>query len=912
MSNNRKKDRLSFAQPTSSVNAQGGSFVSNPLQHRRHTWTTAGAFGVCIMLAITAEWNELHFVFGVSFSLVSLFAYLALSLFGFWRGLAAAVIPLFVGVLFLQHPYTHFIGILEIAVVGLLLRRYKARLFGSAVIFWVVIGMPLSYLVESQSMAGTGANPKLLVLILAINGLFNALFAEIFQQYLPLRKWFKLGFISRPPVSISRVLLHLTLGIVFGSFLLNITINNMSSFREVSLYANEIGKQAIGTVIKEWNYGQASMSLPTEKAEIERFQAIIDRFSYDFYTINVLDHNDNIVASNADDLIGTSLQNSGYRVCRYLFGSLSLITPAGNEHPFYLHAMQPEKFRYTTTLPDGSGSLIVEVPISNYINYLFNKYYVNFLYLIAFGILATGISLLTNRYFVRSLQHLAVSSTNMTVKLRQHTEWKMPQSNIIEIHSLMSNFRHMASSLLHLFNESQHSHNQLQAQAELLKQSEEQLHQLAFYDNLTGLPNRLKLTRRMQKLIAAQREQGVQQPIAIFAIDINRFKQVNDTLGHSKGDELLKLAAARLHLLANPACELFRLGSDEFVFASPSMNKEQLVERAQAICDMLAEPFALEGSMPIYLTASVGISVYPEDSNDAESIIRNADIAMYHAKEEGDGLFRFYVPQLVTDLEEKMRLENGLYKALRDGQFSLHYQPKMSAQSGELCGIEALIRWQHPELGMIPPDKFIPLAEKSGFILEIDRWVFHEACRQNKAWQDAGLKKIPVSVNISARHFYQGSLKEMILAGLNETGIDPQYISIEITEGVFMRNIDQVIETILFLRSLGIQISIDDFGTGYSSLNKLQLLPISDVKLDRSFIQGISRDEKKSFIVKAIIELVHSMNMKVVAEGVETADESRYCKELHCDELQGYLFSRPLPAGQFEDMLRSQPNEYIS
>lgn len=883
--------------------------MSNPLQHRSNKWTIAGAFAACIMLAIVAEWNEFHFIFGISFSLVSLFAYLALSLFGFWRGLSVAVIALSIGVLFLHHPYTHFIGILEIAVVGLLLRRYKARLFGSAVTFWLLIGMPLSYLAASHFLAGSSVDAKLLVFIVAINGLFNALFAEILQQYLPLRRWFKLGFISRPPVSISRVLLHLTLGIVLGSFLLNMTINNMSSFREVSLYANEISKQAIATVVREWNNGQNSMTLPVGETDTEHLQRIIDRFSFDFYTISVLDYNDMIMASNAHYLIGTSLHDSSYRAYRHLFGSLSLITPAGNDSSFYLHAMQPEKFRYITALPDESGSFVVEVPISNYVNYLFNKYYVNFLYLIGFGLLAAGVSLLVNRYFVRSLQHLAVSSTNMTVKLRQHTEWNMPQSNIIEIHSLMSNFRHMASSLLHLFNVSQRSNEQLKSQAELLRQSEEQLHQLAFFDILTGLPNRLKLTRHMQEMIASQEEQGVQQPIAILATDINRFKQVNDTLGHSKGDELLQLAASRLQLLAGPTCKLFRLGSDEFVFMSTSMNEEQLKERAQSICDILADPFALEGSMPIYLTASVGISVYPQDGNDVEGIIRNADIAMYHAKEEGDGLFRFYEPQLVTDLEEKMQLENGLYKALRDGQFSLHYQPKMGAESGELCGIEALIRWQHPELGMVPPDKFIPLAEKSGFILEIDRWVFHEACRQNKAWQDAGLKKIPVSVNISARHFYQGNLKQMILAGLNETKIDPQYISLEITEGVFMRDMDQVIETILFLRSLGIQISIDDFGTGYSSLNKLQLLPISDVKLDRSFIQGISQDEKKSFIVKAIIELVHSMNMKVVAEGVETPDESRFCKELRCDELQGYLFSRPLPAEQFEDMLRSQNNE---
>jgi EAL domain-containing protein (putative c-di-GMP-specific phosphodiesterase class I) len=332
-------------------------------------------------------------------------------------------------------------------------------------------------------------------------------------------------------------------------------------------------------------------------------------------------------------------------------------------------------------------------------------------------------------------------------------------------------------------------------------------------------------------------------------------------------------------------------------------DEEELERGAKVICDSFSDPFLIDG-MPLFVTISVGISMYPKDGADMDTVIRNADIAMYHAKEEGNGVYRFFKPSLAPLVQEKMQLDNGLYKALKDGQFSLHYQPKMDAKTGDLCGIEALIRWSHPELGMIPPDKFIPLAEESGFILEIDNWVFREACRQNKAWQDAGLRKISVSVNISARHFYQGNLKDMVVRGLMDTGLEAKYVSLEITEGVFIRNMEQVIETILFLRGLGIQISIDDFGTGYSSLNQLQRLPISDVKLDRSFIQGITNDEKKSSIVKAIIDLVHSMNMKVVAEGVETDDESQFCKDLHCDELQGYLFSRPLPPEQLEEMLR--------
>nr|WP_269669530.1 EAL domain-containing protein [Paenibacillus sp. GSMTC-2017] len=461
----------------------------------------------------------------------------------------------------------------------------------------------------------------------------------------------------------------------------------------------------------------------------------------------------------------------------------------------------------------------------------------------------------------------------------------------------------MASSLLYLFHESKKNNDRLQAQAELLLQSEERLHQLAYYDMLTGLPNRLQFTLHVQELITMSLgRKPDQMPIAVLFADINRFKQINDTLGHSFGDRLLQIAAKRFQTLTSKEISVFRLGGDEFVFVARYGKNEEIEQCALAIHDCFNEPFVIDG-FPLFLTISVGISVFPRDGDNLDTIVRNADIAMYNAKEEGDGCHRFFKPNLVQVVEEKMRLENGLYNALQDNQFVLHYQPKINASTCELCGIEALIRWNHPEFGFVPPDKFIPLAEESGFILDIDSWVFHEACRQNKAWQDAGLKKVCVSVNISARHFYQGNLKEMIEKGLQQTGLEPQFVSLEITEGVFMRNIDQVIETILYLRNLGIQISIDDFGTGYSSLNQLQRLPITDVKLDRSFIQGITHDDKKSSIVRAIIELVHSMNMRVVAEGVETADESQFCKDLKCDELQGYLFSRPLPPEQLETLL---------
>ncbi|GKU77663.1 hypothetical protein L3i20_v220600 [Paenibacillus sp. L3-i20] len=802
------------------------------------------------------------------------------------------------------HPVFLMLGILEVIVVGLLLRRYNGRLFCSAAFYWFIIAIPLIIFISNAQYPNDNIDVKLIICIYVVNGLFNALFAEIIHQYMPLRRWSGLSNMKRLPSTINQLLLHLTLGIVMGAFLLNMLVNSLSSFKEASVYAEHTSTEAINTVSKEWSAISSSYAGPLDEVQTRQLQFLIDRYTFpDRYTFSLVDQNHLIVASNQSDLANKHIRPLEKVSLRHINNNLYFLTSNKNENPFKPYTWQDEKFLYKSELVDGSGFFLVSIPLSNYHTSLFDKYFIHFIYMLCFAIAAAIVAMLINRSIARSLQRLAVSTKNLSLKLSQNRTLELPKSSIIEIHSLIANFKHMGGSLLHLFHESQRNTDRLQAQAELLLQSEERLHQLAYYDMLTGLPNRLQFTLQFQELIKKSLGNTSDQlPIAVLFADINRFKQVNDTLGHSFGDRLLQMSANRFMNMNSEACSVYRLGGDEFVFVARYEDESELKKSAQAICDSFNEPFVING-FPLFLTISVGISVFPHDGEDMDKIIRNADIAMYNAKEEGDGCYRFFKPDQEQVIAEKMRLENGLYNALLEDQFSLQYQPKINASSGELSGIEALIRWNHPDFGLVPPDKFIPLAEESGFILEIDSWVFHEACRQNKAWQDAGLNKVCVSVNISARHFYQGNLKEMILTGLQKTGLEPKYVSLEITEGVFMRNIDQVIETILYLRNLGIQISIDDFGTGYSSLNQLQRLPITDVKLDRSFISGITSDDKKSSIVRAIIELVHSMNMKVVAEGIETIDESQFCRELNCDELQGYLFSRPLPASQMEALL---------
>ncbi|MEK3884073.1 EAL domain-containing protein [Paenibacillus sp. PL2-23] len=871
----------------------------------RNLWLITLTFAACTFLAVACKWMPIPFLYGMSFSLSSLFVLLSLRLYGLWGGLMTAGAVGLAGYILMDHPPLIVTGITEALVVGLLLRRYTGKVLSSTVIFWVFLGIPFTYYIYSQNYTDVGIEGKLIVCILTLNAIFNALFAEVLYQYVPLSRWCGLSSIRREPGSISLLLRHFALGIVMLSFLINMLVNSIGSFREVSLYIQDMIHMTTTTVKKEWGATGESPTAPKTEVQLRKLQFVIDRYTTDTYSFHFVDNNHVIVASNQHGAIGQLSNPMEERVYKRTDSSLYLSHTVHEVSRHELYTWHREHFMYVEKMTDGSGSFVIAFPVHAFYPYLFGKYDTHFIYFACFAIVAILVSAIVNRAFTRGLQRLAASTRNLPLKLKQNNGFALPESSIAEFHSLIANFKHMAASLVHLFHESQRNNERLQAQSQLLQQSEEQLHQLAYYDTLTGLPNRLQFNRHFQEWIALSDAADKSIKIAVLFTDINRFKQVNDTLGHALGDQLLQMSAKRFKLLNSKSRSVFRLGGDEFVFLLRYSDNNELTACAEEIRDSFATPFVID-SMPLYMTVSIGISMYPEDGEDMNAIIRNADIAMYNAKEEGDGYYRYYKPNLLPLIAEKMQLENGLYKALQENQFYLQYQPKISSATGELCGIEALIRWNHPELGFIPPDKFIPLAEQSGMIMEIDRWVFHEACRQNKEWQNAGLKPLSVSVNISARHFYQGDLKAMITEGLEATGLAPEFVSLEITEGVFMRNIEKVIETIQYIRGLGIQISIDDFGTGYSSLNQLQRLPISDVKLDRSFIRGITIDDKRSSIVRAIIELAHSMNMRVVAEGVETVEEAQFCRNLNCDELQGYLFSRPLPATAFQELLHPE------
>jgi len=417
---------------------------------------------------------------------------------------------------------------------------------------------------------------------------------------------------------------------------------------------------------------------------------------------------------------------------------------------------------------------------------------------------------------------------------------------------------------------------------------------LAHHDPLTQLPNRLRFNDRMQHAMA--KAQRTETQIAILFLDLDRFKNINDSLGHAVGDEVLREVADRLRKTVREADTIARLGGDEFLIIIEDikdiLGAATLAQKIQAI---LNEPIDIDNH-ELTATASIGISTYPNDAVDGEGLLKCADVAMYRAKEHGRNNYQFYTPDMNARTHELLLLEADLRKALEQEQMVLHYQPQIDLATGTLIGMEALVRWQHPEKGMIPPNDFIPLAEETGLIVPLGEWVLRTACKQNRTWQAAGLPALKMAVNVSARQFRQVHLTDTIINILKETGLESRWLELEITESAVMKNVTSAILTMNNLHRQGIQLAIDDFGTGYSSLSYLKRFPVSRLKIDRSFITDITSNANDTSIAKSIIALADTMNMQVLAEGIETDEQLALLKEMGCQFGQGFLFSRAISA----------------
>ncbi len=433
-----------------------------------------------------------------------------------------------------------------------------------------------------------------------------------------------------------------------------------------------------------------------------------------------------------------------------------------------------------------------------------------------------------------------------------------------------------------------------------VRQQDEYIRQMAYFDSLTGLPNRQLFDEFLHLALAQAHRHNHDRLLAVLFLDLDRFKVINDTLGHAVGDQLLTAVARRLkECCRRDRDTVARRGGDEFMILLPDLDSPQEAARVgQKIIDSFASPFVLP-EHELFISTCIGISIFPDDGTEGETLVRNADMAMYRAKEHGRSRYHFYNPSMDVQAARRLALETSLRKALERQEFFLQYQPKVNVKTGQIVSFEALVRWQHPELGLVPPKQFIPLAEETGLIVPLGEWVLRTACAQNRTWQDANLPPLRVAVNFSPRQFQMLRLAEMVERVLAETRLDPCWLELEVTEGIMLHNIDNAITTLHRLSELGIHLAIDDFGTGYSSLSYIKKLPINTLKIDQSFVSDITVNPDDAAIATAVITMAQSLRLNVIAEGVEAEEQARLLDALQCPEMQGFFFSKPLSAEEF-------------
>lgn len=441
------------------------------------------------------------------------------------------------------------------------------------------------------------------------------------------------------------------------------------------------------------------------------------------------------------------------------------------------------------------------------------------------------------------------------------------------------------------------------------EQAAERIQHLAYHDTLTTLPNRRLFQDRLNVSLA--QTQHYERELGVLFLDLDRFKVINDSLGHQSGDELLQQVATRLLRCVRQGDTVARSGGDEFVVLLPEvMGTQGIYQVAERILAVMQPPFVL-GGQEVYVTFSVGGSTYPVAGTDAETLLKNADLALYKAKQQGRNRYELFTPQMASQAQETLLLETSLRKALIHEEFLVYYQPQIDVASGSIIGMEALVRWQHPHLGLIPPVQFIPMAEETGLIVPLGAWVLRTACAQVQAWHRQGQRPLRLSVNLSLRQFQQPDIVMQVQEILQETGLDPALLDLEITESIAVENLQGTQCTLYALKGLGVRLSLDDFGTGYSSLSSLSTLPMDTVKIDKSFIQTMLTDPRNAAIAQSIIHMARSLNLQVIAEGVEVPQQRQFLADHHCDSMQGYLFSKPLTASDFARLLEQETAEQL-
>ncbi|MBU9722385.1 MULTISPECIES: putative bifunctional diguanylate cyclase/phosphodiesterase [Bacillaceae] len=850
--------------------------------------------------------NEFHYIYGVTMSFATIFLFIFVRLFGLRNTAIVAILIHVLSVFLFKIPFWDIVFITEVLIIAAIyLYKNRGNLVLWGVYYWILVGIPLSFLlyyIYIPELQGTQLIFQ--VSIVTFNGLINVLIADIILSYLPVERWLNGKGEQKKLFNFQHFLFHVILCALLFSFILNITVSQLNSYTSLQ---NSIQNSAaittknIERVLLQWSRDDINRLLLSNTIQVGYLNEVIERMATEeIFEIVVIDHDDKIITGTGEWLWSngqldwrnrTDVSNIG----EDFYQSLPRDTP-----PLPLMVWEEGRFIYEKKLTSLPFTITMKYPIGFYQERLMSESLEQLRFLLFFSIFAGGLMFAVKRILVRNLNLLAEATTGLPQKLKNSEKIEWPNSSVLELHSLIENFKSMSFNLANMFNEIKSVNKQLENTTENLKESEQELHRLAYYDNLTGLPNRTYFYQYLEEMLSEQSKVDVK--VAVLFFDLNEFKSINDTLGHAAGDDLLKLVAENFIQLRTNDRQVFRLGGDEFVYVLTIENKADVIAFVTKIKNLFAKPFKLN-DLSLYVTTSIGVSIYPDNGKTIDDLVKYADMAMYKAKEVGKNHIEFFDESMKKDFSERMLINSGLREAIDENQFRMVYQPKINIENNTVSGIEALIRWTHPIHGEITPDKFIPLAEESGFIFQIDEWAIVESCRYNKNMQDRGAPKVPVSVNMSAKHFNHQRIVNMVKTALDKSGLAPEYLTIEITETVFLKNETDVFGMIAELKDLGVKLSIDDFGIGYSSLTHLVDLPINEVKLDKNFIRNITVDSKKSTIVQVILELSNNLGLDVVAEGVETKGELEYLKGINCKEIQGFYFSKPLSKEEIFEFL---------
>ncbi len=856
-------------------------------------------------LCIITRIYKVPLSYGVYISFASFFLFVILRLYGTAFALISSLIVNVFAITLLNPDRISLFISLEILFVGMIY-KYKIRnLFLSEMIYWMILGCPATSLYFFINGEEFGIVGIVAILNQFILGLINALLADMVVSYINPNRLLRSN--SSNTIDFSLMIFHCTLISVLIPFTIYVFVDglNMNKNTNTDIIQTMENKnyEIFEQQLKSINIIDLRKVKINSPIQINKIRKIIDTEPEgSVIGLMIQDDNGKIYVSNkqANNYHNNTNWRHEGKVIPYGDG-LYIWHPELTDYYTDETAWKSAFYIKETKFEDIDLKLVIQIPLSKYSEDIWRRYLNKFYIIIIACIIATILSIIISRILSGTLLKLAESTTDIPNKLSNQEKINWPNTAISQIKSLVLNFTEMSNKLEQLFSKEKEMNSQLLIQTAELEKSKEKLKHLAYYDVLTDLPNRLYFMEYLKEIVESNKEKYL--ILAIMFIDLNRFKQINDTLGHEVGDMLLKEVAKRFKSISNDYTFIARLGGDEFVVIFKNSDKLKAAETASFINKILADRIHISYNgkeMDLFTSGSIGISMYPTDSNDINNVLKNADISMYAAKKEGGNTYRFYEEINRNYKEEQIHLEMKLKNALKQRELVLYYQPQFNIKSGDITAIEALLRWNNPELGLILPSKFIPIANDMGLMQEIGSWVLKEACAQIKLWRDMGIIDTRVTVNISGDNFQSQYIIDTIQKTLNETGVNPELLALDITESYLLSNFISLEKTVSDLKQLGVYISIDDFGEGGSSFSLLKDVQVDCVKIDKIFIEKLSTDKKSQLIVNALIDLVHSIGLKVVAEGVETPETVEILKNMNCDDIHGFLLSAPMDKNNFE------------